>query len=104
MHYALRKRLDTLNASHFYNVGLYLCTIHFYSSDACKYIVNDCTANIVVVEDEKQLEKILKFKSETPCLKVIIHYCKSSHLRNVSELCLVANVNKRILTKLFKVL
>jgi len=33
--------------------------------------VGDCKANIIVVEDEKQLEKILKFKDEMLCLKVI---------------------------------
>ncbi len=40
------------------------------SSDACKYIAEDSRANILVVEDEKQLEKVLKFKSEVPFIKV----------------------------------
>ncbi len=41
-----------------------------FSSDACKYIAENCSANIIVVEDEKQLEKVIKFKSEMTCLKV----------------------------------
>jgi len=32
--------------------------------------VGDSKANIIVVEDETQLEKILKFKDGMPCLKV----------------------------------
>ena len=30
------------------------------SADACKYVLANCKANIVVVEDEKQLTKILQ--------------------------------------------
>ena len=49
-----------------FSVGIYTTN----SSDACKYIVENCRANILVVEDEKQLEKVLKFKSELSCIKV----------------------------------
>ena len=44
------------------------------SKEACKYIVQDCVANIVVVEDEKQLEKFLAIKEECPELTAIVQY------------------------------
>ena len=44
------------------------------SKEACKYIVQDCKANIAVVEDGKQLEKFLAIKNECPELKAIIQY------------------------------
>jgi long-subunit acyl-CoA synthetase (AMP-forming) len=36
------------------------------STEACKYIAENCRANILVVEDEKQLEKILSIKDQLP--------------------------------------
>jgi len=44
------------------------------SADACKYVLANCKANIVVVEDEKQLTKILQIKDSLPELKAIIQY------------------------------
>ena len=44
------------------------------SKDACKYIIKDCDANIVVVEDETQLTKFLSIKEECPELKAIVQY------------------------------
>ena len=50
------------------------------SPEMCKYMANHSNANIIVVEDDSQLQKILKVKSELPgkilckfvqtCLKV----------------------------------
>ena len=39
------------------------------SPEACWYVLNDCEANVVVVENEKQLEKILEVKNamQTSC-------------------------------------
>ena len=44
------------------------------SPQACKYIAEDSRVNIMVVEDEKQLDKVLAIKSELPHLKAIIQY------------------------------
>lgn len=44
------------------------------SAEACKYIAENCRANILIVEDEKQLEKILQIKDELPHLKKIVQY------------------------------
>ena len=44
------------------------------SPQACKYIAKDCKANIIVVEDDKQLQKFLPMVSELPDLKAIIQY------------------------------
>lgn len=49
-----------------FSVGIYTTN----SSDTCKYIAENCGANILVVEDEKQLEKVLKFKTEITHIKV----------------------------------
>ena len=40
----------------------------------CKYIADLSRANILVVEDEKQLDKILAVRSELPHLKAIVQY------------------------------
>jgi long-chain-fatty-acid--CoA ligase ACSBG len=44
------------------------------NAEACKHIATDCKANIVIVEDEKQLEKFLQFKDELTHLKAIVQY------------------------------
>ena len=36
------------------------------STEACKFIAENCRANIFVVEDEKQLEKIYSVKDQLP--------------------------------------
>lgn len=42
--------------------------------DACLHCLETSKANIAVVEDSKQLEKILAVKSQLPHLKAIIQY------------------------------
>ena len=49
-----------------FSVGIYTTN----TPDACRYIAENCRANILVVEDEKQLEKVLKFNSEIDHIKV----------------------------------
>ena len=44
------------------------------SPDMCKYMANHCKANILVVEDENQLKKILEVKDDLPDLRAIIQY------------------------------
>jgi len=44
------------------------------SAEACKYVLANCKANIVVVEDEKQLGKILQVRDSLPELKHIVQY------------------------------
>ena len=44
------------------------------SPQVCKYIADLSRANIVVIEDEKQLDKILAVRSELPHLKAIVQY------------------------------
>uniref|UniRef100_A0A8C9VXM2 long-chain-fatty-acid--CoA ligase n=1 Tax=Scleropages formosus TaxID=113540 RepID=A0A8C9VXM2_SCLFO len=51
-------------------VGIYTTN----SPEACQYVADHCEANIVVVEDHKQLVKILKVKDQLPHLKAIIQY------------------------------
>lgn len=36
------------------------------STEACKFIAENCRANILVVEDEKQLEKIISVRDQLP--------------------------------------
>ncbi|KAI1900481.1 hypothetical protein AGOR_G00050380 [Albula goreensis] len=44
------------------------------SPEACQYVAHNCDANILVVENHKQLVKILKVKDQLPHLKAIIQY------------------------------
>ena len=44
------------------------------SAEACEYVVSNCKANIVVVENDVQMQKILKVKANLPHLKAIIQY------------------------------
>lgn len=54
------------------SVGLYLTS----STETCYNIANDCRAQIIVVENDSQLQKILKVKSRLPHLKAIVQYTK----------------------------
>ncbi|KAK3514670.1 hypothetical protein QTP70_021577 [Hemibagrus guttatus] len=44
------------------------------SPEACQYVAYNCEANILVVENDKQLEKILQVKDQLPHLKAIVQY------------------------------
>lgn len=44
------------------------------SADANKFIINDCECNILVVEDEKSLEKMWSIRNELTHLKKIVMY------------------------------
>ncbi|XP_030322076.1 long-chain-fatty-acid--CoA ligase ACSBG2 isoform X2 [Calypte anna] len=51
-------------------VGIYTTN----SPEACHYVADNCSANIVVVENHKQLQKILEVQHKLPHLKAIIQY------------------------------
>lgn len=51
-------------------VGIYTTN----SVEACQYCAQHSRANIIVVEDAKQLEKILEISDNLPDLKAIIQY------------------------------
>jgi long-chain-fatty-acid--CoA ligase ACSBG len=42
--------------------------------ETCKYVAEDSKADIIVVEDDKQLQKILSIRDQLPNLKAIIQY------------------------------
>ncbi|KAG8576396.1 hypothetical protein GDO81_009845 [Engystomops pustulosus] len=44
------------------------------SPEACHYVANDCRANIIVVENHKQLEKILQIWEKLQHLKAVVQY------------------------------
>ncbi|MCI4381813.1 hypothetical protein PGIGA_G00256240 [Pangasianodon gigas] len=44
------------------------------SPEACHYVASDSRANIIVVENQKQLDKILQVKDKLPHLKAIVQY------------------------------
>ncbi|XP_066491019.1 long-chain-fatty-acid--CoA ligase ACSBG2 [Tiliqua scincoides] len=44
------------------------------SPEACQYIAENCGANIIVLENDKQLQKILEVQNKLPALKAIIQY------------------------------
>ncbi|KAG7514292.1 long-chain-fatty-acid-CoA ligase ACSBG2 isoform X2 [Solea senegalensis] len=51
-------------------VGIYTTN----SPEACQYVAENCMANIIVVENHKQLQKILQVEDKLPHLKAIIQY------------------------------
>ncbi|XP_059191923.1 long-chain-fatty-acid--CoA ligase ACSBG1 [Centropristis striata] len=55
------------------------------SPEACQYVASDSKANIIVVENQKQLEKILQISDRLPHLKAIVQY-SGQPLQNVSNL------------------
>ncbi|XP_062998686.1 long-chain-fatty-acid--CoA ligase ACSBG1 [Elgaria multicarinata webbii] len=44
------------------------------SPEACHYIAHDCRANIIVVENQKQLDKIMQIWNRLPHLKAVVMY------------------------------
>ncbi|XP_062819650.1 long-chain-fatty-acid--CoA ligase ACSBG1 [Anolis carolinensis] len=44
------------------------------SPEACHYIAHDCRANIIVVENQKQLDKITQIWDRLPLLKAVVMY------------------------------
>ncbi|NXE15466.1 ACBG2 ligase, partial [Lophotis ruficrista] len=51
-------------------VGIYTTN----SPEACHYVADNCSANILVVENHKQLQKILEIQHKLPHLKAIVQY------------------------------
>ncbi|XP_064424952.1 long-chain-fatty-acid--CoA ligase ACSBG2-like [Latimeria chalumnae] len=51
-------------------VGIYTTN----SPDACRYVASNCEANIIVVENDKQLQKILQVWDQLPYLKAVVQY------------------------------
>ncbi|XP_017307775.1 long-chain-fatty-acid--CoA ligase ACSBG2 isoform X2 [Ictalurus punctatus] len=51
-------------------VGIYTTN----SPEACHYVAYSCEANVLVVENDKQLAKILQVKDQLPHLKAIVQY------------------------------
>jgi long-chain-fatty-acid--CoA ligase ACSBG len=47
------------------------------TAEACEYILKDTNAQIVVVENKQQLEKIIKCKNNNTPIKKIIQYSGS---------------------------
>ncbi|XP_076178092.1 acyl-CoA synthetase bubblegum family member 1 isoform X2 [Ptiloglossa arizonensis] len=60
-------------------VGVYTTN----TAEACQYCANNSRANIIVVDDTKQLEKILQIKDNLPHLKAIIIYDGTSEEKDV---------------------
>ncbi|XP_077120324.1 long-chain-fatty-acid--CoA ligase ACSBG1 isoform X1 [Ranitomeya variabilis] len=51
------------------------------SPEACHYVANDCRANVIVVENHKQLEKILQIWEKLPHLKAVVQYTGSLQVK-----------------------
>ncbi|XP_056459415.1 long-chain-fatty-acid--CoA ligase ACSBG2 [Gadus chalcogrammus] len=53
-----------------FGVGIYTTN----SAEACQYVADNCKANVIVVENNKQLQKILQVQDQLPHLKAIVQY------------------------------
>ncbi|XP_029806058.1 long-chain-fatty-acid--CoA ligase ACSBG1 isoform X2 [Suricata suricatta] len=56
------------------------------SPEACQYIAQDCQANIIVVDTQKQLETILKIWRNLPHLKAVVTYGEAPPRNMMEEL------------------
>ena len=51
------------------------CGIYTTNTDeACQFVANSASCNIIVVENDTQLQKILKVRDQLPLVKAIIQY------------------------------
>ncbi|XP_029953055.1 long-chain-fatty-acid--CoA ligase ACSBG1 isoform X1 [Salarias fasciatus] len=55
------------------------------SPEACQYVASDSKANVVVVENQKQLDKILQIRDSLPHLRAIVQYSGQAD-ENISNL------------------
>jgi long-chain-fatty-acid--CoA ligase ACSBG len=53
-----------------YGTGIYMTN----SPDACHHIADNARCNIIVVDDDEQLQKILSIRDRLPHLKAIVQY------------------------------
>jgi len=53
------------------------------TAEACLHCALNSQANIIVVEDRKQLEKVLEIKDQIPSLKAIVQYTGKPHVEGV---------------------
>ncbi|XP_018376144.1 PREDICTED: long-chain-fatty-acid--CoA ligase ACSBG2-like isoform X2 [Trachymyrmex cornetzi] len=74
VHYRTCNYICWINRSLFFFSGLATGIYTTNSPEACQYCAEYSRANIIVVEDEKQLQKILQIKHNLPYLKAIIQY------------------------------
>jgi long-chain-fatty-acid--CoA ligase ACSBG len=44
------------------------------SPDACQYVASHARCNVIVVDDDKQLQKILSIRDRLPQLRAIVQY------------------------------
>ncbi|XP_069061705.1 long-chain-fatty-acid--CoA ligase ACSBG2-like [Pleurodeles waltl] len=58
-------------------VGIYNTS----SAEVCQYVAENCKANILVVEDQQQLLKILQIEDQLLHLKAIVQYCGDLQMR-----------------------
>ncbi|XP_035699558.1 long-chain-fatty-acid--CoA ligase ACSBG2-like isoform X1 [Branchiostoma floridae] len=53
-----------------FGVGIYTTN----NAEACRYVADSCEANVIVVENNVQLQKILKIWDKLPHLKAVVQY------------------------------
>ncbi|RLV90745.1 hypothetical protein DV515_00014336 [Chloebia gouldiae] len=77
-YYALASKRDgqwiKLTYKMYYDEGFAVGIYTTNSPEACHYVAENCSANIIVVENHKQLQKILEIEHRLPHLKGIVQY------------------------------
>ena len=71
--------LDYLWTRRGFAAGIYTTN----TAEACLHCALNSQANIIVVEDRKQLEKVLEIKDQIPSLKAIVQYTGKPHVEGV---------------------
>jgi len=65
------------------------------SAEACQYVLANCRANVVVVEDQKQLSKVLAIKPNLPNLKCIVQYSGEPNEKGVLSWSQLLEIGKK---------
>jgi len=71
------------------------------SPEACQYCAEYSRANIIVVEDEKQLQKILQIKHNLPYLKAIVQYNGKPIEKNILSVNLLLCLSNTFLFSIY---
>ena len=71
-------------------VGIYTTN----TAEACEYVAANCEANVLIVENDMQLQKILKVRSRLPHLKAIVQY--TGELKQAVDKCYTVSARQAL--------
>jgi len=82
-------KLPSIYFSRGFATGIYTTN----TAEACEYVLSNCEANVVVVENHAQLKKVLQVWDNLPHLKAIVQYTGdvAEKKDNIYSVCMTVN-------------